>query len=371
MPIRLQEAQQLRAAYALSSSRFCVAIHEMQVDDPFSIVLEYNGAFSQPWTRTEMRRNIAGINAQSGPNGDDRPFIAISDEGDVYFLREEVALEKIPGAGLYSTDSLGRGPLRGIAIVRGQLHAFGEGGQLYRRADAWEPLLIADSTVARSGRLEMIREGGSGVAYAVGTLVPQFWETPADIEEAQLKAAQEGDLELFEKLAQKAEQMASDAGTGGVATGFMLRGDEDTWTKVDVATQAELRSVFVERSDLVWAVGTNGAILGGDPARRLEDRSFAGDREFDHVDVTSYGGQPLIASDYMLHRFDGHILSPFRPSLDPGINGGVPHPLAVEAFGSDLVYFDRKHGIHLFDGRSWREIEIPPSLLDRKFRASE
>jgi hypothetical protein len=76
----------------------------------------------------------------------------------------------------------------------------------------------------------------------------------------------------------------------------------------------------------------------------------------------------VIASDYALHWFDGHLLSPLKPILDPSINRNIPTPLKVQAVDDVLYLFDYKHGIHIFDGVKWAEIEIPPELLEREFK---
>ena len=76
----------------------------------------------------------------------------------------------------------------------------------------------------------------------------------------------------------------------------------------------------------------------------------------------------VIASDYALHWFDGHLLSPLKPKIDPFINRNVPTPLKVQAVDDVLFYFDYKHGVHRYDGENWEEIVIPPELLEREFK---
>jgi hypothetical protein len=73
------------------------------------------------------------------------------------------------------------------------------------------------------------------------------------------------------------------------------------------------------------------------------------------------------ASDYGLHWFDGHILTPVEPVPDPSINRNVPNPLKVQATNSRLYYFDAKHGSHVYDGAEWAEITVPAELLQRDF----
>ncbi len=76
----------------------------------------------------------------------------------------------------------------------------------------------------------------------------------------------------------------------------------------------------------------------------------------------------VIASDYALHWFDGHMLSPLKPTIDPTINKSIPTPLKVQAVDDTLYYFDSKHGVYTFNGRDWTAIDVPRELLQREFR---
>ncbi|NMV69850.1 hypothetical protein HI842_10195 [Agrobacterium fabrum] len=125
--------------------------------------------------------------------------------------------------------------------------------------------------------------------------------------------------------------------------------------------------MLVEDSERVWAVGNNGVILFGNARDGFQDVSFKGNDE-DLRSVTRFKDRMVIASDYALHWFDGHVLSPLKPVLDPRINKSVPTPVKVQAIDDVLYYFDSKHGIHTFDGTAWNEIEVPTELLERNFK---
>ncbi|MGO8073127.1 hypothetical protein AB9F41_11515, partial [Rhizobium leguminosarum] len=128
-----------------------------------------------------------------------------------------------------------------------------------------------------------------------------------------------------------------------------------------------LSDIFIEANDKIWAVGGNGVILCGNAEHGFEDISFKGNDE-KLRSITKFKDRMVIASDYALHWFDGHLLSPLKPVLDPRINRNIPNPLKVQAVDNDLYYFDSKHGVHTFDGDRWTEIEIPPELLERDFK---
>jgi len=128
----------LRAARARSHQEFCVAYGgTLDADDPFTALLIHDGRADQPWSRIDVKRNIVSIADHAGD------FVALSDEGDVYWLREgDVRREKIPGAGVHSEDATGRGAMQALGIIGGRLAACGFGGQVYGRdaGGAWSPM---------------------------------------------------------------------------------------------------------------------------------------------------------------------------------------------------------------------------------------
>ncbi|ASY66753.1 hypothetical protein SJ05684_b57710 (plasmid) [Sinorhizobium sojae CCBAU 05684] len=368
MSTRFGEFQLLRAAHVVSRDRFCIAIHELDVDNQFSIILEYDGSFPQPWSRVEVRRNIADLTAEPDGSPNDRPYIAISDEGDVFFIRDEgILTEKISGAGVYSADADGSGAIRGITIADGYLYAFGLGGQIYRRNPdlGWQRLPISDQSAERHGSIASVK--GETEVYAAGAIAPQTSAVSEDIEKAQLQAAAAGDFQRFEELSKEAERLAEQQGFTSMPAGMLLYKDGDLWVRVDRGDAPPLNDLFIETPERVWAVGTGGSILLGNAKDGFKDISFHGDRNLNLISITKLGNRMIVASDYGLHSFDGHSLSPLKPKLDPFTNRNVPNPKKVQSLGDVMFYFDYKHGVHRFDGENWEEIAIPPELLQKKF----
>ncbi len=130
---------------------------------------------------------------------------------------------------------------------------------------------------------------------------------------------------------------------------------------------ATLADIFIESKDKVWAVGDNGVILVGNADLGFQDVSFKGDSE-KLISITKFKDRMVLASDYGLHWFDGHLLSPLKPVLDPTVNKNIPTPIKVQTVDDMLYYFDAKHGVHSFDGERWTEIDIPSELLQRDFK---
>ena len=369
MPTRFSEFQRIYAAIAAAPDRFCVAIHEMDVDDPFSIIIEYDGAFAQPWSRTEVRRNVFGVTARPDSEHGSRPYVAISDEGAVFFLDEGgVRTEKIRGAGVYSADADGSGAMSGLALVDGVLHAYGAGGQLYRRgATDWERLPIGDPKAAKRGAFAFLLPIGEQSALLGGAVAAESWTTPEDIQRARMEAAASGDFERFQELSQEAERWADGQGVARVPSGLLLNGRGGDWRAVDINTEQILTAAFAETPEQVWIVGTGGLMLVGNTGSGFSDQSFVGDRDQNLVSITRFAQKTIVASDYSLHTFDGHLLSSLKPVLDPSVNSGTPTPFKVQVAGDAMFYFDYKHGVLRWDGEIWDEIPIPDELLARDF----
>ncbi|MER0240399.1 hypothetical protein [Fulvimarina sp. MAC8] len=367
MPTQFSEFQRLRAAIAVDRDRFCVAIHELEADDPFSIILEYDGSFPQPWSRVEVQRNVFCVTARAGAQPGDRPYVAISDEGDVFFIEDGgIRTEKIPGAGIYSDDADGSGGMAGLSSLGAGLVAFGMGGQLYERdsSGSWFRLIISNAQAGRLGSFSFL-ESYSGSALAGGRIEAEFWRTPEQIQKEMMET---DDLERYHELSEEAERWAEGQGIVQTPVGLLLQSGGDDWQKVDVKTEQVLNAAFVEYRERIWIVGSGGLILVGNPRDGFQDQSFHGDRAQSHVSITKFRDRLVIASDYRLSWFDGHILTPLKPRLEPSINGGVPTPLKVQAVDDVLWLFDYKHGILRYDGENWEDIAIPPELLERNFQ---
>jgi photosystem II stability/assembly factor-like uncharacterized protein len=371
MATRFSEFQRLRAAHAISTNRFCLAIHELEVDDQFSIILEYDGAYPQPWTRVEVLRNISGVSARADATEQDRPYVAVSDEGDVFFLGERgIVTEKIRGAGIYSDDADGSGAINGISIQTGDLFAFGFGGQVYRREgdNHWIRLALSDVQASKCGNFAFFCGGHEKQQFAGGSLAAEFQKAPDELREERRRAAAAGDFDKFQELSKQIESWKEDQGIVRIPTGILLAGSPDTLTRIEIPSNETLTAIHIASPDQIWIVGTGGLILHGNARDGFKDVSFHGDRDKNLVSVTKFRDRMVIASDYALHWFDGHILTPLKPKLSPFINKGVPTPLKVQAVDDVLFYFDYKHGVHRYDGENWEEIVIPPELLEREFK---
>ena len=346
------------AALAFSASHFAVAYADLDPDDPFSAILEYDAAFPQPWSRTDVARDIVAIAA--APAHETWRFGAASDEGDVYLIGDgEPVHERIVGAGIASLDATGAGAILALAAIDDKLYAGGQGAQLYERSGAGRWTRIDVGAVPEPGFKtttfkRIVGRSGQDV-YLLGVAAH---ETPGMDAATQKKLTDEDD---WGALAKVYENLASQGDSAFVDQGRLHHWDGRTWRRVQLPSTAVLNDATFKMAGL-RLVGSGGALLDGAAGRGFQPIGPKSDDTF--LSITDYGSDDVLASDYALHVFDGKQLTPLKPRL----RRAPPNPFKVQAFDRTLIYFDYKQGVHRYDGSAWTRIDIPPELLQRQFK---
>jgi hypothetical protein len=353
---------QILAAQAFSATRFAVAFGVLEYDDPFSIVLEYDEAFPQPWARTNISREIWAI--APWHSGRDAPMrsVALSNEGDVYFIGDEIDREKILGAGIGSPDATGAGDVTGFANFDGVLFASGQGEQCFRRSgpSRWDKLAVGVKAEPNRKPINFRRIAGSSERdiYLLGIAAPLMPELD---KETRQKLLETDDWDAWNNAH---DDLATRSGAAGlVDEGRVYHWDGANWRKLDLPGTSVFYDAYVETPEKVWLVGTDGAVLLGNARGSFQRVSSLGTTET-LLSFTKLGETYYAASDYALHTFDGRDLQPFRPRL----RRAPPTPFKVQAIDDVLFYFDYKQGVHRFKGTAWERISIPPELLTRDFK---
>lgn len=369
-PLRLDRA------VALTKDIFCIVLSGKDADDLYSYILTYESQLEQPWSRSDVPRKIDGLAGQIGKDG--RPIIyALSDEGDLYTLPmgHDSSYRKIEGAGVYSEDATGLGYVNSMTLIGQTLFVTGYHSQLYRINEAGSEWFVRDQLPQPPETYDYLAFGkiagtGENDLYLAVSYHPTSTNRPLTEQEENLAR------ELF-RQGRNDEALAihhAAEGPSRVIEGRLYHWNGAEWLEIFKPRSgkyypepATLNDIFVESKDKIWAVGDNGVILVGNAEHGFEDVSFKGNSE-GLISITRFRDKMVIASDYALHWFDGHMLSPLKPVLDPNINRNVPNPVKVQTVDDTLFYFDSKHGVHTFDGERWTQLEIPPELLEREFR---
>lgn len=370
--MKAHEFLRLNAGFALTPDRFCISFDEGDPEDPFSIVLSYDGRFPQPWSRTEVTRRIAAI---IGENASDPIYTLISDEGDVYMLTpHEIEQDRIEGAGLYSADAVGYGQISGIAEGGDKVWAFGFGGQIYCRDDGdWQKLDSVGEDAARQS-IVAAAMGGDGSMWFCGTVTPPLivenYQHDPILQEKLNAARAAGDFDRYTELMDNLGQQMS-GGAVPVLKPLFLRYADGRLSRFDIDGSAvkSLMAIHVESPSRVWLTGSEGAILFGSAETGFSPVPHAGQVTENLVSIDRFRDRFIIASDFGLFEFDGHVLTRLKLRLNlPEINRNTPNPLRIQGVGDILIYFDLKHGVCRWDGETWDWVDIPDALLEREFK---
>lgn len=367
----------LYAAHVLDTNTFAVSFSNKDYDDIYSYILVYEGQYEQPWNRFDVPRNVNRVTGRFDHKG--KPiFYALSDEGDLYTLPSgdvRPFKNKIEGAGVYSEDATGLGYVNSMTLIERTFFITGSHSQLYRVTDTEIGWFHKDKLPQAPETYDYLSFGKiAGTAendiYMAVSYYPTSTNRPLTDEEEEQAAE-------FFRQGKNEEALAihhAAEGPSRVIEGRLYHWNGADWGEIAKPRSgkyypepATLSDIFIENKDKVWAVGGNGVILVGNAEHGFQDVSFKGDNQ-GLISITKFKDKMVIASDYALHWFDGHMLSSLKPVLDPAINKNVPNPVKVHAVDDTLFYFDSKHGVHTFDGERWTQIQIPPELLEREFK---
>ncbi len=349
------------AARAFSANQFAVAYGELEYDNPFTAILDYDEGFTQPWARIDVAREIQAITPVCIGLVSQARFIALSNEGDVYFIADKTFQEKIIGAGVGSPDATGAGAVLSLVCAGATLYAVGQEEQVFKRTgDAhWDLMSMTTKQNARFRRVTFtnVVAASADDIYLLGYAAPKTAQLDPATEKKLLEA---GDWDAWNKA--NAELAANSGLAGLVDVGHLTHFDGANWHDVDLSGSDVIKDAFIETPDKVWLVGTGGTLLVGNARtgfRRVDLAGFSAT----FLSITKLNDIYVLASDYALHTFDGHRLTPLKPRL----RKAPPNPFRVQAIGDMMFYFDYKQGVHRYDGTTWTRILIPLDLLKRTF----
>lgn len=359
----MKDHQRLYAGAASSRDAFCIAVVERDSDDPFSFLLSYDGSFPQPWARVDVRRVVNAITA-AGAGRPSPTYVALSGEGDVYLIDfQQPITEKITGAGVFSVGATGLGAAKALSEIAGKLYVCGDSSQVHRRDAPGAWTAFGGSTLSPGPgystlALRAVAGLSSGSLYVCGAATPARRQlTAADYKEME-EAGKRGDTKRIVEILDSTK----DTGVDYTIEGMAFYWDGQTWARIGLPDRHSLNDIFIEASDKVWLVGFHGTILLGSALAGFQNVGFHGDTER-VLSLTKLGSRYVAASDNALHWFNGHNLSPLRPTT----LSRIATPLKVQAIDDMLFYFDYNQGVHRFDGATWEEIAIPSALLERNF----
>ena len=223
----------INAATSIGRGRFCVTLCELQYDDPFTALIEYDDAFPQPWSRVDVGREIYAVDAARDINHWKARFVALSNEGDIYWIGDHVIHEKIIGSGVQSSDATGAGALANLRFIDDRLWAVGHGSQIYYRHSngKWR---IPPVDIKQDHRFNPIRIGKiSGTSYEdiyiAGSISPKRIDIDEKTEKFLMESSSWDDWDKSYEIARE-----NSPSKGLVTEGRAYHWNGTSWTEIPI-----------------------------------------------------------------------------------------------------------------------------------------
>lgn len=360
-------AATLQAGVALDADNFTICLGELEYDDPFTAIISYDGQYPQPWSRTDVRREIVDVAYMDIGGSEGIVPIALSNEGDVYVVKEDRAeRSKILGAGVLSDDAEGFGAVHTLIVDGVRQYVVGNSRQLYQRDGLgdWQRI-SADTSHAAGYEAEHF---GKAIAVHGGLLIEAFQRPVSDTTPADLDPKRWENMTAEQFMAMMDEEEAERSTRSRQQRLYTYR--DGSFTERQVPQEIVINGLHRDDDGSIWLLGVNGLMMKSRSDGSFETFGFHGDTET-LFSAARRGSTLYMAADTGLRRFDGHRLDIVKPVLNsPSINQNVPVPLKIQAFGDTLVYFDRRHGVARWNGERWAWVEMPPELLERDFEGA-
>lgn len=344
------------AGWAVSAERFAISVGELNDEAPRSVILLYNAAAERIWGFADLPRTIKSITDLHDAEQNRPIFVPMSNEGDVYFLRPGIPWERIPGAGVWSDDAEGWGPMLHIAACDGRLHGCGYGAQVYERRGEgdWPRLCDRDRPgVADSAFFGLTCRPGGGVVAVCGQKRAKY-RTPSPEEQARIdRARAAGDEAGARALDAQARTIEVP-----VSSCLYLR-DGAAWREAETGFDGALNACLALADGTVLAVGDHGAIVRATGPDAVEDLSQPGLNDNLYT-IAVWKDELTVLGQTGIHAFGMDMA--YRRTI--ALPEDLTQPNCHQALGSDLIYFDYA-GVALYRGEAWQRIPIPDDMWAR------
>jgi hypothetical protein len=312
----------IRASGYIAPDLIAAVPTELDDEDPYSRFLMFQDTTEHQVADVDIPRTVVSVCAYPFESEKENVFVALTNEGDLYFLTEDVDYEKIPGAGVLSEDAEDFGSTLAISHNAGILYVCGDGSQVYFRPKKDEWIRICDRDI-------------DGMA-------DNFFEAVAAISPAKLAVC--GYTHSRPKNAAK---------------GCLYFYKDERWSPAELPSNQSLYDLVFADASRVVAVGGGGTIVVGTGPGAMEDASVEGLLEkflrirLDRSKLYVLGKTAIFIFDTRLNLLETLALpSEYRSPKNIEVKEGI------------IWYFDRE-GLARHDGTAWTLMPVPPELLER------
>lgn len=320
---KLAPVATFRTGFAASRSAMCLSgsMDALEPTEPYSRIYIFNERHTNLWTFNEHDFSIPSICLWHDPMpGSLRYFVALSEHGDVVFLRPELVRERIPDAGLNHDLAKGYGYLNDIQQIGEHLYACGFAGQVYRRdgADNW-------------------------VHMDQGILEPP------------------GQGQYFAQVINGPHERAIYLAGCDVTDGFPARADfwdGSRWSRLQLpVTAGRITNIHVESEDRILMCGDNGTLLAGNARSGFQTLGPLGASQL-FTSVTKFQDLYYLGSNVGLFQFNPTLATRAFRKVRTRLQPELQDANIAQAVDGVLWSMGTKD-LARFDGTRWERFHHP------------
>jgi len=341
----MKDKFKITGAAARSKTEFAIGLNIFPLDaeDPYTILLTYDGTLDQPWSRSDANRNLSDITDSKDI------YFGLSDEEFVYTFDDKgLNSEEIKGMGIHA-DNATEGAGLAIHTIESTVFIAGQGRQVYRQKDKdkWEKLPI-DGMIPGEKQKDVDLKSIDGSSEKDLIICGETLKASHFNRELQNKMNDaidaDDDDELLRLIKIKNQEKPKPEGRA-------YHYDGSDWTQIDVENYFP-KTVFVDSQNRAWLGCDKGTMLqierDEDGEFDVDDIEIIEDSRTDIYSITEFQGRLIMASSEGLFAYDENFESledeivRIKPKLNKKLHT-KPSPLKVQAVDDVMYYFDYPH----------------------------
>lgn len=351
----MSEEPRIWAGHAMAEGKCAIAYGRLSHEAPFTTILMYDEGSTDLWGYVDVPRTIYSLaSTDKAADGSER-YLALSDEGDIYLLAEDIPVVKIPGAGSLSEDSEDLGSTNAIRVGEHSVLVCGEASQVYRSVDGgrWERICDPEQIADRRVSFLSVSEISKDQVLACGsTGVVHRKPTQEELDHLD-RLMEDGDMEAYVLKSLEYESVES------YSRGCMYRYESGGWTELQSGTNHYLNDVCRLADGSAVVAGGGGTVVKVHKDGKVENVAVP-DLEDALLQIRLGRSGVQVLSEAAILRFDSDMALVDQVRLPEF----AMSPFSFDVVGNVTLLFDRNHVARYVDG-SWHELEVPRALKAR------
>ena len=339
--------KRISAGHALSPTSMALTITNLDNESPASTLLIYDEKGGVLWGHAKIPRVLVSVSHVKSPTSQKNIYVAMSNEGDVYFAEGKVPRERILGAGVLSEDSKGYGSMRKIRNFYDTLYACGYGAQIYSRDKGGEWSCLASKDSLGDLRFEDMAAWDNGKSIAAcgfTNLVKSEIDEETKIKMEALRA--NGDLAAYRKMLRESKKPAQRP------KGCVYVRQSGFWKKHEVSTGNYLYAL--DFNGKLMAMGSGGKTVVGEDDFS-ESVTFDSSETF--RDISSSGEKTYILGEQKIYVTDQSLKLLDTIDVPASLGGSVSFQMV-----EDVGWYFGDQGAGRWK-KTWEILDVPKEHL--------